>query len=450
MKPNYVEIPPNAARTLAALRELGYDSMSAICDLVDNSIDAGSDSIEITIRAVGQSHVIEICDNGRGMTQAKLQEALRLGSDVDGRDASKDLGKYGMGLVTASLSIAKTIHILTREEGKAGYEATFDVATVEKHNKWILELKAAQSRDILSEIGDYGTRVRLSNVDRMDDTNVTRITARLTAYIGRVFRNFIADGVKIKVNRKVVGAVDPLMRSHPQTQLVYDQPLDLGKGRMVRLTIVELPDLDAEETAGILPNLSGFYVIRNRREIAAAQTFGFYKHHHSYSHFRAELIFGGDLDQDFHVDVKKTSILPNDQVLAKIEHVARRFIEKSGREGRDRAIEKTKLSHSLIKSALKNGEAPTYRTSDHGDEVSLFRREDGVFDYNSRHPLVQLVSSINMKKVDFILDAVCHAMAEVQDPEAIRKMNLALQGIMSAGTSRDTWAERDRLAAKMK
>lgn len=441
---NYVEIPPNAARTLAALRELGYDSLSAICDLVDNSIDAGARHIDITLRAIGKSHMVEILDDGSGMSRDTLQEALRLGSEVDDRNAAVDLGKYGMGLVTASLSIAKTIFVQTREKGKAGYEATFDVATVERHNKWVLELKPA-SKTIVDSIGDYGTMVRLTSVDRLDDTNVTRMGQRLAAYMGRIFRNFITDGVTIRINRKKVGAIDPLMRDHPQTVIQYDQPLDLGKGRMVRLTIVELPDLEEGDT--ILPQDSGFYIVRNRREIAKAQTFGFYKHHHSYSHFRAELVFGGELDQDFHVDVKKTSILPNDQVLEKIQHVAKRWYEKSGREGRDRAIEKTTISHSLIKNALKSEATPIYRHSDHGNDVSLFKYDGSSFDYNSRHPLVQLVASINMKKVDFILDAVCHAVAAVEDQDTIDKINLALKGIMAAGTASDTWADRDKLVS---
>lgn len=436
--PNYVEIPPNAARTLMALRELGYDSLSAICDLVDNSIDAGARHIDITIRAIGQSHMVEILDDGSGMSRETLQEALRLGSEIDGRDASVDLGKYGMGLVTASLSIAKTIFVQTREKGKVGYEATFDVATVERHNKWVLELKPA-GKSIIDTVGDYGTLVRLTSVDRLDDTNVTRMGQRLAAYMGRVFRNFIHDGVTIKINRKKLEAIDPLMREHPQTVIQYDQPLDLGKGRLVRLTIVELPDVDE-----ILPQDSGFYIVRNRREIAKAQTFGFYKHHHSYSHFRAELVFGGDLDTDFHVDVKKTSILPNDQVLAKIEHVAKRYIEKSGREGRDRAIEKTTISHSLINKALKSDAVPSYRTSDHGNDVSLFRHENGVFDYNARHPLIQLVGQINLKKVDFILDAVCHALAVV-NPKDQEKANLILRNL-TAGM--DTWTNRGQLTRK--
>jgi hypothetical protein len=460
---NYVEIPPNAGRTLAALRELGYDSLAAISDIIDNSIDAEASRIDVTIKAIGKSLLIEILDDGHGMSQETLKEAIRLGSDMDGRDVKTDLGKYGMGLVTASLSIAKTIFVLTREEGKHAFEATFDVATVERQDKWVLELKPA-SRGVIDEIGNRGTLVRLTNVDRLDDTNVTRMGDRLRSHLGRIFRNFITGGVKITVNRRVVEVIDPLMRDHPLTIVRYDQPVDLGKGRTVRLTIVELPDLGSEdEKLGVVPSSSGFYIVRNRREIMGAQTFGFYRHHHSYSHFRAELVFGGDLDTDFHVDVKKTSVMPTEEILEKIQHVARRFIEASGREGRDRAVEKTTLTHNFARSLLTppktDGKAKpeiAFDESDHGTDESLFRIEikDGstVLDYNKRHPLVQLVAAAKLQKGIAILDCMALALAalakEKGGDELVARFNKALSVVLSAGTSADTWAARDKATKK--
>lgn len=465
---NYVEIPPNAARTLAALRELGYDSVSAVCDLIDNSIDAGARQIWVNVRQIGKSHLIEVIDTGKGMDKERLREALRLGSETP--HESDDLGKYGMGLTTASLSIAKTIFVLTREKGEQGYEATFDVTTVERENKWVLDLRAAKTEMLDNEIGDYGTMVRLSNIDRLDDTNPNRFAATLREEIGRIFRAYLKDGLTIIVNRKKVDAVDPLMRDRDAVQLL-DQDIDLGHGAKARLTIVELPDLGPaeDEAAGIVPQRSGFYVVRNRREIMAAQTFDFYKHHHSYSHFRAELSFGRELDGLFHVDVKKTAVHPNDQVLEKIRHVARRFIEASGRVGRERAIEKTQLNHSLTMSLLGGmkppqpvlGKAPTptppirFNESDHGSPDVLFKIEhhngDVTLNYNKRHPLVRMIADARLQKGIAILDCVCLALAQIaQEDKAgqavVDRINKTLLNILTAGTDMDTWEARDRRA----
>jgi hypothetical protein len=100
------EIPPNAFKTLTAIREMGYDSFASIMDLVDNSIDAKATKIAVQIRGGEKASIfIDILDNGVGMDEATLAQALRLGSDTERK--ATDLGKYGMGLVSASLSMAK-------------------------------------------------------------------------------------------------------------------------------------------------------------------------------------------------------------------------------------------------------------------------------------------------------------------------------------------------------
>lgn len=80
-----------------------------------------------------------------------------------------------------------------------------------------------------------------------------------------------------------------------------------GKGR-----VVDLPDFGSagNKNLGIIPQNSGFYNVRNNREIMESHTFDFYKKHPDFSHFRAELCFDGSLDRVFHTDIKKMSIHP--------------------------------------------------------------------------------------------------------------------------------------------
>src|SRR5437588_2789528 len=94
-----LENPPHARRTMEALRELGYDSYASILDIIDNSIDAQATKIDITIKEDSGDIIITIDDDGTAMDEETLSEALRLGSDTE-REAT-DLGKFGMGLVTA-------------------------------------------------------------------------------------------------------------------------------------------------------------------------------------------------------------------------------------------------------------------------------------------------------------------------------------------------------------
>jgi hypothetical protein len=352
--PVYTEVQPNAGRTIQALREMGYDSFSSIMDLIDNSLDAGAKKVTVNIKEVGEDRTVDIIDNGRGMDEKTLAEALKLGSSVEKYDPTKRLGKFGMGLITASISLARNIWVLSRVKGQAAYEASFDVDTIERENRFVITLKPAESKRVLETVDEYGTIVRLSRIDRINDTNIARFAANLRTKLGQVYRHFLEHGVAITVNGRKVERYDPLMLEHPETEKVLDTTIDLGDGTKAKLVAVELPDLgtDGDAQANIFPHNSGFFVVRNGREIIAGDTFGFYRHHHSYSHFRAELSYTGD-SSIFHEDIKKSSIHPDDKFLDKLKNLTEKLIANSGRRSRESADAQPKtLSHKTAAEAI--------------------------------------------------------------------------------------------------
>lgn len=476
---NVREVNPNAARTLAALREMGYDSQASILDLIDNSIDAGAKRVDVTIREAGKSFVIDIQDDGKGMDEKTLNEALRLGSDTE-HDEKTDLGKFGMGLVTASLSMARNIWIITRQEGKTAYEATFDMDTIERTNKFVITLNPARGEKVMGSLDKHGTIVRLSQIDRVNDRNVARFAANLRTKIGQVYRHFLATGIEIAVNRKQVVRYDPLMLEHPATEIILDSKFDLGDGTEAKLVVVELPELgvagDAENN--VFPDNSGFYVVRNGREIIAGETFGFYKKHHAYSHFRAELSYSGT-STVFHEDVKKSSIHPDDRLLDKLKRLTEKLIAQSGRRGRDREdaapvqlthksaeatinlrlaalAGATELVEKLADAAPKKRGRPTkaeqderaereekeaaqrakvpavtFIEADEGDKGRFFTatKQDGklVIAYNTRHPFVRMVAESKQRQASAILDLVAFSLAKAEEevPEGKKLVNKA-------------------------
>src|SRR5437588_8762061 len=107
------ENDPNAGRLVESLRYLGYGNYEAIADLVDNSIDAEAQHIKVRVQQRNNQPHISIADDGPGMAESVLDQAMRLGSMTQ-RDLNSDLGRFGMGLVTASLSIARSCHVITR------------------------------------------------------------------------------------------------------------------------------------------------------------------------------------------------------------------------------------------------------------------------------------------------------------------------------------------------
>ena len=102
--PNIVERIPRARKTQKALRGLGYKFNSSVADLVDNSISANAENVKIYFfRPNGGSEFnLFILDDGHGMDAEKLGEAITYGSEQDYQKGS--LGKFGMGLKTASLA----------------------------------------------------------------------------------------------------------------------------------------------------------------------------------------------------------------------------------------------------------------------------------------------------------------------------------------------------------
>src|SRR5437879_2839858 len=112
LMPRRTTVIPSAARLMTSLRDIGYDLPSAVADLVDNSIDAGATSVRISVGTSGGDAFIRIADNGCGMTDRVLDEAMRYGSRRT--YVNDQLGKFGLGLKAASLSQCRRLTVASR------------------------------------------------------------------------------------------------------------------------------------------------------------------------------------------------------------------------------------------------------------------------------------------------------------------------------------------------
>lgn len=350
-----VENPPNARRTMEALRELGYDSYASVLDLIDNSIDARASRISVTIGESKGDIVITVADDGCGMDAETLSEALRIGSDTEHDEG--DLGKFGMGLVTASIGLSTKVEVVTHADGQPRLYGRFDLEEIARENRFLKWVRQAEIGEAAWLEHRTGTYVRLSNTDRISNRNTTTFANTLRRKIGQVFRKFLrAGGVKITVNGTEAEPFDPLMLSDPETKLVLE-PTDINvDGRAVAsLRVVELPDRGGAENKqlGIIAANSGFYILRNNREIASALTFDFFARHPNYAHFRAEIVFDGSADRIFHTDVKKTSITPSQSVLDQLKGLTQGLITQSSRASAQRSRQgKGVVDHSIAESAI--------------------------------------------------------------------------------------------------
>jgi len=388
-----VQILPNPQRLYSSLRNSGYSNLAAIADLVDNPIDADASKIKVSVLpSTGRvsktpDFRIVVSDDGTGMTYDQLVEALKLGSDLP-KDDSSDLGKFGMGLITASISIARQLQVYTKTpDGKLMF-AQHDLDVVSRD--FYADVREATKHDehFWSENTinpDHGTIVVLRNCDQTHFEQIAPFCTELRKYLGEVFRIFIASKSRrtdstidwfITLNDQPVYVIDPLWSDNlkpfidPQTPLpefgriVEDIPIDdipvdpqdPTKGNeTVRLRIAELPALTMQQANqfGISQSNQGIYVLRNNRQIEAAQTLGTFTRHNGLNRFRAELFLPGTLDKRTAIDWTKQKIHIDQSLKDRLEHIIRPHTATLKKRETAKVTAEKKVNHDIFENLIR-------------------------------------------------------------------------------------------------
>jgi hypothetical protein len=309
----YTENRPRARKLIDALRNVGYSNYGALADLVDNSLDARAKTIRIGVRETKGDVEITIADDGCGMDWKTLDEALRLGAETN-RDPHADLGLYGMGLDTATLSICQRTEVLTRTEKGRLLKSAHDVKEIVAQDdfvKFIGEADEADQQRFASLLpgAKSGTIVTLSDCDRLSNRNPSSFAKILKKHLGQIFRVFLASGRTIYVNGDdPIEICDPLMLDRDGTQVFSDDVYPIsyrnreGEERTadIRIRIALLPQYGPEVNTelGILPRNQGFYVLRNYREILTGELFGLWTRHNTMNRCRGEIYLPGTMDTE--------------------------------------------------------------------------------------------------------------------------------------------------------
>jgi hypothetical protein len=279
-----------------SLRDVGYDLPSAVADLIDNSIDAGADEVHVDAGVNWRGAYLRIADNGTGMSERRLEEAMRYGSSRS--YFGDDLGYFGLGLKTASLSQCRCLTVASRSTLRGRIRIRrWDLDEVSSSDSWLLERpRILHCRDELAEPLEnrVGTVVMWEKMDRIlgnrrPDGDAARrkltvVAEELRLQLGMVFHRFLARRsgprrLRILLNEKPVKPWDPFARSEPMTQDLPVQRLDLehdGDPFRIRVKPYVLPaqhhfsNQEAHELAGG-PNRwnrqQGLYIYRHDRLI---------------------------------------------------------------------------------------------------------------------------------------------------------------------------------------
>lgn len=312
---------PNASKLIESLRYLGYDNYVALADILDNSLDAEATNIYVKIWSEKHQMKIMVADDGGGMDAQVLDQALRLGSITE-KDPVSDLGKFGMGLVTAGLSLARRTTVITKQND-VFLTSIVDIDRVVETNSFCKFIGESAEEDVklFTEIlpgASSGTVVLFDKCDAVKNQNVSVFASTLRKHLGRIHRYFIRAGKNIFVNGEQAPIVDPLELDNQETEIYSDDEYPVtvkenGTDRAVkiRVRIVLIPENRAggERQVALGIKNQGFYVLRNNREIRAADTLDAFTKHNDFNRMRGEVFLSGRLDELVGIDFTKREIV---------------------------------------------------------------------------------------------------------------------------------------------
>ena len=208
---NKLILQPPAMQLINVILSIGYNFSPALSDIIDNSITAKAKEIDIYYDPLDKNPYLCILDNGDGMNRSELENAMTFGSDRDDRvDSFSDLGRFGLGLKTASLSQCKELIVVSKKFGKTNAYA-YEIDEINKTNEWAARIFTDTEILKLPEIQrlmDYknGTLVIWRKFDRIEaSTNKFEATFRKTIdeaikHTSLVFHLFY-DQINIKFAR---------------------------------------------------------------------------------------------------------------------------------------------------------------------------------------------------------------------------------------------------------
>ena len=391
-------VTPRADTLMESLRATGYSLPDAVSDLIDNSIFAGARNIWLDFHWAGTDSWVSILDDGCGMSESDLLDAMRIGSQSPTKDRDpSDLGRYGLGLKTASISQARSLTVATHcSDGRGVSIRRWDLDHLVSAGDW--QLLRVPSEEGIPGIGDllklkHGTLVVWEKLDRLvGDVGANDARARrqfldglrsLEYHLAMVFHRFMVqrNRVSIWLNGREVERWDPFLSDDGATQQMPSETLGDSESP-ITITPFVLPHhsrLSAEKhrIAGGPSGWNahqGFYVYRNRRLLLAGDWLGlgFQKEEH-YKLARIRVDLPNSFDHEWDIDVRKSRARPPLSLQDDLKRIAKAT--------RNRAVEVYRHRGKTIARGISTSPVFVWQRHLKGKKVSYL--------VNREHPLVQ-------------------------------------------------------------
>lgn len=346
------DTPPFAPVLMESTRAIGYSLEAAIADIIDNSVAAKAGKVEISFFPVGDAYIC-ILDDGNGMDDAEIDTAMQYGSKSPSEArGSADLGRYGLGLKTASLSQCRTLTVVSKK-GSIITGRRWDLDHVLETGSWSLLILEPEDMECVPHIEDlmqlnHGTLVVWQNLDRLLTgeldyaSSLGRKMDEVRSHLELVFHRYLSGEAGIKkleilFNNVKIAPADPFLQKK-STQAMDDETLVVRGEKIVirpyilphisKMTRAEIEKLGGKE--GIRKQ-QGFYVYRNKRLVIWGTWFKMMRQGDLSKLARVRVDIPNDLDDLWTLDIKKSHATPPAEVRKNLQVVVDRIAEKSKR-----------------------------------------------------------------------------------------------------------------------
>lgn len=424
-----IENTPSPNVLMNSMRSIGYTFKTAIADIIDNSISAHAKNIYIEVPINDGDLFISILDDGEGMSRDDLFNAMKYGSDRE--YTTLDLGRFGLGLKSASLSQCRVLTVVSKN-GDELAAFRWDLDAVIEEQKWdCIELEYNEIVDLPAVktllVRNNGTLVLWQNFDIAYKKSNGKVREYLSdemaeaeKHLRLVFHRFLSNKfkpVKIYVNSDLLTPLDPFLEDHPKTDSKKSSEITV-ENEIIRIQpyilphISDLSDIDIEKLGGAdaLRNNQGFYIYRNERLIVYGKWFRL-----SSSDISPELLKYGrikvdipnTLDDIWEIDIKKQNATIPRQILNYLKKAVHDVCMRS----KDKTSKRVRLTldpddNKIWNKALNKNQKECFYINKNSKFILHFLDE---FDDANRQKILNFLDAISgALPYDDIYNSICN------------------------------------------
>jgi histidine kinase/DNA gyrase B/HSP90-like ATPase len=472
----YEDAAPNPEHLIKSIAEQGYSLETALADLMDNSIAANANMIEVLIDTSSEPFTLFLADNGLGMSEEALKKNMQFPSaSPESERKSKDLGRFGLGMKTASFSQTRRLTVLSKEKGSKIYSGrTWDVEYL-KLNGWRIIVNSAEE---INELVDRYKKISSEHLSKFDDfepntiiiwnglykfenyleeknrkealsKEITQIT---TDYLSLVFHRFLEDKenpLKIRINNSIIDPFNPFLIDEADLRSLEPKQGDFS-GETIKIEGYVLPSRSIEESKspisiwttkyrGLL-DMEGMYVYRANRIILFGGWNGLIRKAQRLQLARLKVEVGNSVDHLLHLNVAKSQIVIPHELKKAFESTIEELKTEAEREYYNRGIRKFSGSkttnHAQLFERISSNKGALLEVNKNFPLIKLFIQNLSK-DQSSKLNMILRMINTRINNIRHVHEEKEFVGIEVQDGVSNSELITCIKQLLSSGISKE-------------